>query len=267
MKIIFTDLDGTLLDSKNYSFEAAIESLNLIHKLKIPLVICSSKTKNEIEYFRRKLKNNHPFISENGGGIYIPKYYFKKEIKKYKVEKSDKYFLIRLGERYDNLGKVLNKIKNMGFKIKTFGDMSIKEIMKLTNLNRYLSKLAKSREFDEVFVLEENKENEKKILSLIKKNKLKYTKGEFFHILGKSDKGKAVRILKGLYKKEFGDIFSIGIGDGENDIPMLKNVELPIIVKKKDGSYIKCKDIKNIKITKLSGPAGFNETILKILKL
>lgn len=267
MIIIFTDLDGTLLDLKNYSFEKAKESLNLIHRLKIPLIICSSKTKCEIEYFRRKLKNNHPFVSENGGGIYIPKNYLKKEIKKYKIEKSQEYFLIKLGEKYDNLRKVLNKIKNMGFKIKGFGDMSIKEIMKLTNLNKYLSKLAKTREFDEVFISEENKENEKRILSFIKKSKLKYTKGELFHILGKNNKGKAVKILKDLYKKEFGNIFSIGIGDGENDIPMLKNVELPIIVKKTDGSYIKCKDIKNAIITKLSGPAGFNETILKILKL
>lgn len=267
MIIIFTDLDGTLLDSKNYSFEKAKDSLDLIHKLKIPLIICSSKTKSEIEYFRRKLKNNHPFISENGGGIYIPKNYFKKEIKKYKIEKSNKYFLIRLGEKYDNLRKVLNKIRNMGFKIKTFGDMSLKEIMKLTNLNRYLSKLAKKREFDEAFVTEENKKNEKKILSIIKKNKLKYTKGDFFHILGKSNKGKAVKILKDLYKKEFGNIFSIGIGDGENDIPMLKNVEIPIIVRKTDKSFIKCKDIKNFKITKLPGPAGFNEVILKILRL
>jgi mannosyl-3-phosphoglycerate phosphatase len=74
--IVFTDLDGTLLDYRNYSFEKALPALELIKQKNIPLVICSSKTRSEIEYYRKKLSNDHPFISENGGGIFIPKDYF-----------------------------------------------------------------------------------------------------------------------------------------------------------------------------------------------
>ena len=47
--VIFTDLDGTLLHPKSYSFDAALPALNLIKEKKIPLVLCSSKTKAEIE--------------------------------------------------------------------------------------------------------------------------------------------------------------------------------------------------------------------------
>jgi len=74
--IIFTDLDGTLLDNSSYSFEAALPALQLIKEKNIPLIICSSKTRKEIEHYRKKLYNLHPFISENGGGIFIPKGYF-----------------------------------------------------------------------------------------------------------------------------------------------------------------------------------------------
>jgi len=74
--IIFTDLDGILLDYSTYSFEQAKPALQLVAQSDIPLVICSSKTRKEIEYYRKKLDNNHPFISENGGGIFIPKGYF-----------------------------------------------------------------------------------------------------------------------------------------------------------------------------------------------
>ena len=74
--LIFSDLDGTLLDYSTYSFEMALSSIQLLKEKEIPLVISSSKTKKEIEYYRRKLSNNHPFISENGGGIFIPKDYF-----------------------------------------------------------------------------------------------------------------------------------------------------------------------------------------------
>ena len=64
--IIFTDLDGTLLDS-GYSFRKAMPALRLIKEKDIPLVLCSSKTKTEIDYYRKKLENDHPFVSENGG--------------------------------------------------------------------------------------------------------------------------------------------------------------------------------------------------------
>lgn len=48
--IIFTDLDGTLLDVV-YSYHAANEALHSIREQDIPLVICSSKTRAEIEFF------------------------------------------------------------------------------------------------------------------------------------------------------------------------------------------------------------------------
>jgi HAD superfamily hydrolase (TIGR01484 family) len=78
--IIFTDLDGTLLDYSTYSFEPALPALQLLKERDIPFIICSSKTKKEIEYYRKKIGNNHPFISENGGGIFIPKGYFMFEV-------------------------------------------------------------------------------------------------------------------------------------------------------------------------------------------
>jgi HAD superfamily hydrolase (TIGR01484 family) len=76
--IVFTDLDGTLLD-ESYSFAAAQPALRKTAELDIPLVLCSSKTRREIEHYRKKLGNSHPFISENGGGIFIPEGYFPDE--------------------------------------------------------------------------------------------------------------------------------------------------------------------------------------------
>jgi len=75
-KIIFTDLDGTLLDSDTYSYEKAKIALQLLKKRRIPLIFCTSKTRAEIEFWRDEVGNYDPFISENGGGIFIPKDYF-----------------------------------------------------------------------------------------------------------------------------------------------------------------------------------------------
>jgi mannosyl-3-phosphoglycerate phosphatase len=46
--IIFTDLDGTLLDYSTYSFEKALPALQLVRERDIPLIICSSKTAKEV---------------------------------------------------------------------------------------------------------------------------------------------------------------------------------------------------------------------------
>jgi mannosyl-3-phosphoglycerate phosphatase len=72
-RIIFTDLDGTLLHPKSYSFQEAMPALDLIRAQGIPLVLCSSKTRAELEIYRARLDNGDPFIIENGGALYVPR--------------------------------------------------------------------------------------------------------------------------------------------------------------------------------------------------
>ena len=78
--IVFTDLDGTMIDRDTYSFEIALPLLKELKKSKIPVIFCTAKTKKENEYYQKKLKVECPFIVENGGAIFIPKNYFSYEI-------------------------------------------------------------------------------------------------------------------------------------------------------------------------------------------
>lgn len=258
--IIFSDLDGTILD-KNYSFEKAKNAIDKIKKLKIPLVFVSSKTKREIEYWRNKIKIKDPFISENGGGIFMPLNYFKK-INFYEREK--KYIIFRLGEKYETLINALKEAKMKGFNLKGFSEMEIEEIMKITGLNKLQAKWAKERYFDEPFLFFGPKKDEKKMVDFFKSKGLNITKGKYFHLIGKNDKGKAVKILIELYKMKYKKIFSIGIGDEKNDFPMLRVVDNPILLRKEDGSHEKF-NIKNLIKSKKIGSEGFNEEILFIL--
>lgn len=73
MKVIFSDLDGTLLDSQAYSFQAAEPALLPLRKQGTPLVLCTSTTRAEVKVLRDRLHIRHPFTVENGGTIYIPK--------------------------------------------------------------------------------------------------------------------------------------------------------------------------------------------------
>ena len=226
-RVVFSDLDGCLLDKNNYKFDKAEQALNILKEQKIPLILVSSKTRAEIDFYRKKLGNKHPFISENGGGIFIPKNYFSKENFGKLI---GEYNLIKLGIDYKKLIEVLEKIGKK-INIKGFSKMSVKELSKNSGLSLKEAKLAKKREFDEAFILE-NKKDYKMLIKLIHKYRLNLTKGgRYYHILGNNDKGKAVKILIDFYKREYKDILSIGLGDAENDKPMLKTVDKGFLIK------------------------------------
>ncbi len=265
--IIFTDLDGTLLDSR-YSFKKALPALHMIKKRNIPLLLCSSKTRAEIEHIRIKLGNNHPFISENGGGIFIPEGYFTVRIPESGSRSTGQgdYTCIKLGASYDDLRKALAQLRSEGFAVRGFGDMSLREIMSLTGLKINDAKLAMQREFDEPFIFSGNEASEKRLKQRIRAGGFHYTQGEFFHIMGNSDKGRAVEIVKRLYEKQYGNIKTAALGDSPNDIEMLKNVDYPVAVQKKDGSCDRRIRVRRLIRADGIGPEGWNRAVIDLLK-
>ncbi|MEW6570314.1 MAG: HAD-IIB family hydrolase [Nitrospirota bacterium] len=278
--VVFTDLDGTLLDFHSYSYQKALPAVSLLKEKDIPLVICSSKTKKEIEFYRKKLENHHPFISENGGGIFIPKDYFESDIQpcnppappqgwiKRRPEgfsEDDEYLVIRLGARYSDLRKTIKELRKEGFNVKGFGDMTVQEIAEAANLNIYEAEIAKERDFDEPFVLTEGTDMHG-LYESIRAKGFNMTRGRFYHVLGESDKGKAVSILIDLYKQNWGDVTTIALGDSQNDIPMLEKVDYPVLVKKIDGSYDSAVSIPGLIRADGIGPEGWNATVFLLLK-
>lgn len=106
--------------------------------------------------------------------------------------------------------------------------MSVEEVSKVTGLSEDLAKLAKQREYSETLVLSED---EKEKLRLVEKEGLRWTYGgKFYSVIGKTDKGRAVKKLLELFKKEFGKVESIWVGDSPNDFPMLEVVDKPFLI-------------------------------------
>jgi mannosyl-3-phosphoglycerate phosphatase len=263
--VIFSDLDGTLLDHDNYSWKAARPALEIIHDKKIPLILCSSKTRAEIESVRRKLQNQDPFISENGGGIFIPKDYFafgfphRKRMSDYKV--------IELGTAYSFLRKSLMSItEETGVTLKGFGDWTAAEISRQTGLSVKEARLAKKREYDEPFVLLGPEQQRQQILGVIAKMGLCWTRGgRYYHLTGHNDKGKALKLLSGLFERKLGKIMTVAIGDNANDLPMLEVADYSILVQKPDGLYEVSGHLANLHRVKGIGPEGWRNGIMKLL--
>jgi len=251
--VIFTDLDGTLLD-ENYSYKEALPVLKILRKKKVPIIFCSAKTKAEQEVIRKKMKLDHPFIVENGSAIYIPKGYFGKKV----GEVRDKYEVILLGTKIENIRKEIERLKK-NYKIKGYGDMTDKEVAEVSGLDLKSARLAKKREFGETLI-----EVEEEALKELKKKFNVVKGGKFIQVFGKgADKGKSVKILSDMYR-EFGNITTIGIGNAQNDEKMLEVVDIAAIVKNSDGSWANLKIDKIYKAARI-GPAGWVEIIKKFV--
>ncbi len=263
--VIFTDLDGTLLDPFSYSWEAAQPALTLIKKKAVPLVICSSKTRAEIETIRNSLDNHDPLICENGGGIFIPKTYFDFSFTFHK--ETAYYEIIELGTPYAQLRKVLCTVaQQTGIELKGFGDFSVDEITAQTGLPIEAAQLAKQREYDEPFVLIGSEDQGKRVLQLITQWGLHWTKGSrYYHLTGSNDKGKAVKLLVNLFKQKHGKVITIGLGDSLNDLPMLQVVDYPILVQKPGGQYEESVRLSGLLKVQGVGPEGWRTAVLKLL--
>ncbi|VVB99518.1 Glucosyl-3-phosphoglycerate/mannosyl-3-phosphoglycerate phosphatase [uncultured archaeon] len=258
MKVVFTDLDGTLLENGQGPSDGAKASLAMLRNKKIPVVPVSSKTRAELEYWQRKLGLHGPFISENGAAIFIPKKYF--SFKASGAVSAGRLLEIKLSKGVSKPRKFLAEMRKKGFETESLSEMGLQRAMELTGMGRALAAKAKKREFDECFLLHSG--SAKELAKIARKKGLIFLMGGgFCHLCIGHDKGKAVKKLAYLYKKEFGQINSIAIGDSENDIAMLAAADDAYLVRKPDGGYAS----KKFKKAKAKGQKGWIEIIAGIL--
>lgn len=269
--LIFTDLDGTLLDHDTYSFHEAQEAVHSLKNHGIPLILCSSKTRAEIESLRKELDNKDPFIAENGAAIFIPAEMLDlfPPIPLTFIE-IDGYLVIELGISYQKLRHSFAEIKaETGINARGFSEMSVEQIAEITGLSLDKAGLAKQREYSEPFLLLEEiqKTRWSHLEQAVHTRNLKLVQGgRFYHLIGPNDKGKAVRLLIELYQKINRSLISIGLGDSPNDFPMLENVYIPVLIRKKNGKIEPWAGSTPVCRPREIGPKGWNGFILRLLK-
>ncbi len=267
MIVIFTDLDGTLLDAEDYSFDPAAQALAVIGELRIPLVIISSKTCSEIEPIRFDLKNEHPFVTENGGGIFVPEGYFPFPIP-YSRRRSQ-YLIIDIGIPYTNLNSFLDRmVSDCSLPIRGFHSMSVDEVSRNTGLSFERAACAKEREYDEPFIFEGDALQSLRLDEEVRKEGLSLTRGgRFHHISGSHDKGIAAKILIEYYRLKYPGSVFVGLGDAPNDFSFLTIVDHPVLVQRSDGRYEnEGIDISNLHYSSKPGPAGWGEAVLELTR-
>ena len=267
--VVFTDLDGTLLDHESYSFTPAAEALALLATEGIPLVLCSSKTRAEIEMLQQDLEVAHPFLSENGGALFLPRKYFPFPISDGRSIAG--YDALEFGLPYYRLVETLHRVANESdIPVVGFSDMTIEEVAKECKLSLMVARLAKLREYDEPFrILDSGLPARSRLFKALHRAGLRCTRGgRYNHLTGVTDKGLGVRTLKSLYERAWGKVVAVGLGDSLNDLSLLQEAEIPIVVQNpaSDAAARLLRKVPTARLTDVPGPQGWNDAILEVVK-
>ena len=240
---VVSDVDGTLMDH-SYDLTPAKETIKILQKLSIPVILCTSKTASEVKLIRKELNLTDPYIVENGAAIYG------ESLNKVNGE-------IILGEKYEILEEILNLIsKEIDYQLIPLNNLSDQEATKLTGLIGNSLNLMRDRHWSMPF-LNPPSFLEEKINILCKKFNVDIFKGNrMSHLLStNSNKGKAINALK--KNSNIQNIQIVGLGDSPNDLPLLLNSDIKIVIPGIKGPNHNLLDkLKDVEFTIASEPNG-----------
>jgi len=264
MLVVYTDLDGTVLDHETYSFDAARPALDRLREQQVPLIPCTSKTRAETEMWRARLQNPHPFIVENGGALFVPEGYIPMNLL-HATARREGYEVFEFGDPYLELVEILRAAAlESQCRVRGFHDMTVEEVAKTCGIPPDQAAKAKRREYDEPFEVMAG-DSDRLLEAIARRGKRCTQGGRFYHILGANDKGRCVDLMNRLYRQAFGEIRTAGLGDGMNDAAFLRLVDYPVIIRSAACARLQPL-IPRARVTGHPGPDGWNRAVLEILQ-
>jgi mannosyl-3-phosphoglycerate phosphatase len=266
--IIFSDLDGTLLDHFDYQFAPAKKTLATLADLSIPVVLNTSKTKTESISIRKQISLENPFIVENGAAIYMPIGTFPEQPNG--TVEVENFWVKTFCQPKEHWLAMLNKKELRHFKKRYLGfsDMSLVTVSKLTGLSFQQSELAKQRQYGEPIKWLGSDTSKEDFISQVQSYGACVTQGgRFLHVGGECNKGAAMQWLASQYQILCPDLAlsTIALGDGENDSSMLEAANIAVQIRSPIHPFPRLRRDNSTIQTSLYGPEGWAEAINQIL--
>ncbi|MEC9247361.1 MAG: HAD-IIB family hydrolase [Pseudomonadota bacterium] len=254
--VVFSDLDGTLLDHETYDFTPALPAIKALRARFGALILASSKTAAEIAPLRRALDFSHcPAIVENGAGILA----------------SERGSQHESGGRYEELIGHLDALPaELRRCYSGFSDWDEQEVAARTGLTLEGAQLAKQREYSEPGIWSGTEEAFAAFCQALSRKGIHIQKGGRFVTLSfGGTKGQRVRELLARLEDKRVPAISIALGDAPNDRDMLESVDIAIEIPNPAHAGVG-KIVRGgnqvLRRARLAGPAGWNEEMLAVLE-
>ena len=238
--LVFTDLDGTLLNHDDYSYEAALPAIKTLGEQNIPLILVSSKTRAEMAQLCRELAITDPYVCENGSLIVLPDTWVKHMgLATDGFSFSDGAWQFVQGADRQQITELLADLKSR-FNFTGFADMTVTQVIECTGLSEEGAAQAKQRFATEPLLWHDSGAALDEFAQQLGVHDLRVVKGgRFYHVMAHCDKSDAVRYLLNTYESHYGaKVKSIALGDSPNDLVMLKEVDQAVVMPHKDGTYM-----------------------------
>lgn len=264
--LVFSDLDGTLLDHDSYDYAAARPCIEHLDELGWPLVLSSSKTASEMKALREALGNSAPFVVENGSAIFIPEGAFGA----FPDAGAPITEQVMQGVSYAEVRQLVQTLRESGgFDCVGFGDLDAAGVAELTGLDLSSAARAKERCGTEPLLWRDSDEALQRFERGVREAGLRLTRGgRFVHVMGDTDKGRAVPFLLERYlqvQPEL-ELLTVGLGDSANDVPMLEAVDVPVVVRSKHGESLQLPSELRALYTSQPGPEGWAEAMEHLIE-
>jgi len=261
--LVFTDLDGSLLDHHTYSWQPAQEWLDRLSAAQVPVILTTSKTAAEVAQLQQQLRlTQHPFIAENGATISLPSDWHGEK------DNSTGHFN---GTSYEDIRRTLiNLRQRYDFEFRGFGDVSTQQVVDWTGLKLENAKLAMQREASEPLIWFGNDLDFVRFEKYLHEENLALTRGgRFWHVMGKdAGKGPAVKWLSEQYEQQSGKpVLSISLGDGPNDIGMLNATHCAVVILGHHPHAMTLENEEHAFRTTQRGPEGWKQGLDHYIRL
>lgn len=213
--IVFADIDSAppvRLFDRGDRLAALLETLAV---RRITIVLCSRRTRAEVEGIRQDLGIFHPFVCENGAAAFVPERYFGSELEN--TRKVGGYQAIEFGSPYEQVVDTLRRVADrLNLRIQGFHDMSVEQVSREQRLSLLEARLAKLREYSEPFrLLSANPVAEYRLLKALGAAGLTCVSlGPFHHAGTVPGAAAAAAVLTTLYRVALGTIVTATVGDG-----------------------------------------------------
>lgn len=249
--MVFTDLDGTLLDHQSYDWTAARPALDALKARGAAVVLASSKSASEMAMLRSELElQQWPAIVENGAGL-LP-------ANRQTVSGDEQYR--RLRDTLDTLPTQLRQC------FTGFGDMSVAQVADITGLDPASAMLARRRGFSEPGLWQGSESHRSEFLAQLGERGVHAQQGGRFLTLSfGANKADQVRLLAQEYKPEL----VMALGDAPNDVDMLEAADIAFIVANPHAlplPELSGESEGRVLRTREPGPVGWNSAVLSVLE-
>ncbi len=269
-RVIFTAVEGALLDPKSQSWSAATEALEEIGRRQVPLILVASGTRAELEPFRAKIGHGYPFITESGGGLFMPDGYFTQKLQG--AVRMGRYFCVAFGRPYAEAVAVAEELaEESGATIEGYAQMSAREIARNTGEPVRQAELAKQREFSERFFFAGDADAvQEKFERAAREQKWDAIRGEpFWELRSGNDEARALRHLMRLIREaQHSRLRAIAVGSSARDLPLLAAADQAVMLphRGQDFDPALTSKLPSAIPAEASGPAGWNDAVLKLLE-